>query len=75
MNAAQRRKAHINDLCGRISGVRAASAQRQVRLAAAGRLRTAVALELVAGQVWALPKFLKDPSRRFRSGTSPRSTC
>ena len=29
--------------------------QFEVRLAAAGRLRTAVALELVAGQVWALP--------------------
>jgi len=27
----------------------------QVRLAAAGRLRSAVALELVAGKVWALP--------------------
>lgn len=28
----------------------------QVRLAAAGRLRSAVALELAAGKVWALPK-------------------
>ena len=27
----------------------------QVRLAAAGRLRSAVALELAAGKVWALP--------------------
>jgi hypothetical protein len=29
----------------------------QVRLAAAVRLRSAVALELVPGKVWALPKF------------------
>ncbi len=44
------------------------------RLAAAGRLRSAVALELVAGKVWALPIAVQ-PARGIhcRNGTgSPR---
>ncbi len=45
-----------------------------VRLAAAARLRGAVALEFVAGKVWALPKTPKAGSRRCRAGTGPRST-
>ncbi len=45
----------------------------QVRLAAAA-LRGAVALELVAGKVWALPKTPKASSRRCRAGTTPRFT-
>jgi hypothetical protein len=46
--------------------------EKIVLLAAAG---TAVALELVAGKVWALPKTPKASSRRCRvAGTGPRCT-
>ena len=42
----------------------------QVRLAAAGRLRSAVALELAAGKVWALPIAVQSArGTRRRNGT------
>ena len=42
----------------------------QVRLAAAGRLRSAVALELAAGKVWALPIAVQSArGTRRRKGT------
>jgi hypothetical protein len=41
------------------------------QIAAAG---TAVALELVAGKVWALPKTAKASSRRCSAGMGPRCT-
>ncbi len=44
------------------------------RLAAAGRLRTAVALELVAGKVWAPLNTPKASSCRCCAGMGPRST-
>ncbi len=55
-----------------IASISAASTSSEDRLAAAGRVRSAVALELVAGKVWALPIAVQ-PARGIRCRNGTRS--